>query len=46
LFILQLLNLYWYSLILRIAFRSLWTGNPDDDRSDDEDEGEGDAKKE
>jgi len=38
LFLLQLLNLFWYFLILRIAFRAIWTGNPDDDRSDDEDD--------
>jgi len=40
LLLLQFLNLFWYFLILRIAFRALWTGDPDDDRSDDEDDGE------
>jgi len=45
LFLLQLLNLFWYFLILRILFRALYTGSPDDDRSDDEDDGEEDTQK-
>jgi len=63
LLLLQLLNLFWYFLILRILFRyvlrrhvgivaelrrdysTLLTGNPDDDRSDDEGDGEEDTQK-
>ena len=62
LFLLQLLNIFWYFLILRILFRYVWqyhgvrtelrrdystllTGNPDDDRSDDEGDGEEDTQK-
>jgi len=46
LFLLQLLNIFWYLLILRILFRTLLSGNPDDDRSDDEDDDEEDTRKE
>lgn len=42
--LLQLLNLFWYFLILRIMFRTLVTGNAADERSDGEEEEE-DAKK-
>jgi len=45
LFLLQLLNIFWYFLILRILFRTLLTGNPDDDRSDDEGDGDEDTQK-
>ncbi|KAJ7065021.1 longevity assurance proteins LAG1/LAC1 [Mycena amicta] len=38
--VLQLLNLFWYALVLRILVRALMTAQADDDRSDDEDEGE------
>ncbi|KAG5648976.1 hypothetical protein DXG03_000325 [Asterophora parasitica] len=45
LFLLQLLNLFWYSLMLRILYRSVKTSTIDDDRSDDEDdEPNGDVK--
>ncbi|KAF8196786.1 TLC domain-containing protein [Mycena galopus ATCC 62051] len=37
---LQVVNLYWYALILRIAARALVTTEVDDVRSEDEDEGE------
>ncbi|KAJ6485847.1 longevity assurance proteins LAG1/LAC1 [Mycena sanguinolenta] len=37
---LQLLNLLWYALLLRIVVRAVMTAEADDDRSDDEDEGE------
>jgi len=46
LFLLQLLNLFWYSLMMRILWRAITTRTADDERSDDEDEGDaGDAKK-
>jgi acyl-CoA-dependent ceramide synthase len=41
---LQVLNLFWYFLILRILVRALATSNPTDERSDDEDD-ESNAKK-
>ncbi|KAJ7850039.1 longevity assurance proteins LAG1/LAC1 [Mycena olivaceomarginata] len=41
---LQLLNLFWYALVLRILVRALMTAQADDDRSDDEDEGEGEGE--
>jgi len=44
LLLLQSLNLFWYFLILRIAYRAVFTGSPEDERSDDEDE-EVDTKK-
>jgi len=49
LLLLQLLNLFWYYLILRIAVRAIATSEADDVRSDDEDDGDDDddkAKKE
>ncbi|KAF7325697.1 Longevity assurance proteins LAG1/LAC1 [Mycena kentingensis (nom. inval.)] len=39
---LQLLNMFWYALVLRILVRALLTAQATDERSDDEDEGEGD----
>ncbi|KAG5639274.1 hypothetical protein H0H81_004935 [Sphagnurus paluster] len=36
--LLQLLNLFWYYLMIRILYRALSTKNVDDDRSDDEDD--------
>jgi len=36
LFLLQLLNLFWYYLILRILYRAVVVKTVDDDRSDDE----------
>ncbi|KAJ7179047.1 longevity assurance proteins LAG1/LAC1 [Mycena filopes] len=47
--LLQVLNLFWYFLILRIAVRTIITSEADgidDDRSDDEDDDEGEEKKE
>ncbi|KAJ7288863.1 longevity assurance proteins LAG1 LAC1 [Mycena rebaudengoi] len=38
--LLQLLNLFWYYLILRIAFKAIMTAKAEDDRSDDEDDGD------
>lgn len=35
---LQIVNIYWLSLILRIAYRFVLYGEAKDDRSDDEDE--------
>lgn len=43
--LIQLLNLFWYFLIWRILIRTLRGKVPEDDRSDDEDEGV-DGKKE
>ncbi|KAF4602066.1 hypothetical protein EYR40_005268 [Pleurotus pulmonarius] len=43
LLLLEFLNLFWYYLILRIAYRAITTNTATDDRSDDEDEGD-DAK--
>ncbi|KAF8450583.1 TLC domain-containing protein [Boletus edulis BED1] len=40
LLMLQILNLFWYYLILRIALRSLKPSTMTDDRSDDEDDGD------
>ncbi|KAJ6485848.1 longevity assurance proteins LAG1/LAC1 [Mycena sanguinolenta] len=37
---LQLLNLFWYALVLRVVVRAVMTAEADDDRSDDENEGE------
>ncbi|WVQ81954.1 hypothetical protein IAT38_004081 [Cryptococcus sp. DSM 104549] len=39
-FLLQLINLFWYFLIWRILMRALFSNNLADERSDDEDEGE------
>ncbi|KAF7316164.1 Longevity assurance proteins LAG1/LAC1 [Mycena indigotica] len=36
---LQLLNMFWYALVLRILVKALLTAEADDERSDDEDEG-------
>ncbi|KAH7887665.1 longevity assurance proteins LAG1 LAC1, partial [Phlebopus sp. FC_14] len=41
-FLLQLLNLFWYYLIWRVALRSLNPAAMTDERSDDEDDGEDD----
>lgn len=41
--LLQLLNLFWYYLMMRILVRAVITKNVEDERSDDEDEG-GDTK--
>jgi len=38
LFLLQLLNLFWYYLIFRVAVRAVTTFEADDIRSDDEDD--------
>ncbi|KAF7301749.1 TLC domain-containing protein [Mycena indigotica] len=38
--LLQLLNLFWFYLILRILLRTILTATTDDDRSDDEEEEE------
>ncbi|KDQ29361.1 hypothetical protein PLEOSDRAFT_1038998, partial [Pleurotus ostreatus PC15] len=40
LLLLEFLNLFWYYLILRIAYRAITTNTATDDRSDDEDEGD------
>ncbi|RDB22598.1 Sphingosine N-acyltransferase lac1 [Hypsizygus marmoreus] len=40
--LLQLLNLFWYYLMMRILVRTIVTRETDDDRSDDEDDGEED----
>ncbi|KAJ3512540.1 hypothetical protein NLJ89_g3464 [Agrocybe chaxingu] len=45
LFLLQLLNLFWYSLMVKILLRALATAEADDDRSDDEDEGDDEPEK-
>ncbi|KAJ6515798.1 longevity assurance proteins LAG1/LAC1 [Mycena sanguinolenta] len=37
-FLLQLINLFWYYLILRILYRTIVIRETDDDRSDDEDD--------
>nr|GAT57344.1 longevity assurance proteins LAG1/LAC1 [Mycena chlorophos] len=42
LFALQLVNLFWYSLVLKIFFKALVTAQATDERSDDEDGDEGD----
>lgn len=39
LYVLMLLQIYWFCLLLRVAMRLLTTGQADDVRSDDEDEG-------
>ncbi|KAF8812532.1 longevity assurance proteins LAG1/LAC1 [Phlegmacium glaucopus] len=44
LFLLQILNLFWYYLIMRILIRAVHKTGIDDDRSDDEDEGEDDKQ--
>lgn len=44
--LLQLLNLVWYFLILRILVRAVFLNDRKDERSDDEDEAEGDEAKE
>lgn len=44
--LLQLLNLVWYFLILRILARAVLLNDRKDERSDDEDEAEGDEAKE
>ncbi|KDQ12730.1 hypothetical protein BOTBODRAFT_188998 [Botryobasidium botryosum FD-172 SS1] len=41
---LQGLNLFWYFLIWRVLIRAVFTSNLDDERSDDEDEVEPEAK--
>jgi len=46
LLLLQILNLFWYYFILRIALRSLKPSTMTDDRSDDEDDGDVDNEKE
>ncbi|KAG8865229.1 hypothetical protein FRB96_000119 [Tulasnella sp. 330] len=46
LFLLQLLNIFWYVLILRIGYRALTKKELTDERSDDEDDGEVDDEKE
>ncbi|PPQ99050.1 hypothetical protein CVT24_003610 [Panaeolus cyanescens] len=46
LFLLQLLNLFWYYLILKILIRAIATAEADDDRSDDEGDDEPDNEKE
>lgn len=43
LLLLQILNLFWYYFILRIALRSLNPSTMTDDRSDDEDDGDADG---
>jgi len=40
LFLLQLLNVFWYYLMIKILIRAVRKTNIDDDRSDNEDEGE------
>jgi acyl-CoA-dependent ceramide synthase len=40
LLLLQILNLFWYSLMVKILIRGLTSSQVEDDRSDDEDEGE------
>ncbi|PBL02421.1 longevity assurance proteins LAG1/LAC1 [Armillaria gallica] len=42
--LLQLLNLFWYYLIMRILYRAIMTSVTDDERSDDEDDDEDDGK--
>ncbi|KAF9055431.1 longevity assurance proteins LAG1/LAC1 [Hymenopellis radicata] len=42
--LLQALNLFWYYLIMRILVRTLLYSKLDDERSDDEDDGEGDKE--
>ncbi|WVR07408.1 hypothetical protein IAU60_004449 [Kwoniella sp. DSM 27419] len=44
-FLLQLINLFWYFLIWRILLRALFSSELKDERSDDEDEGEEAASK-
>lgn len=44
--LLQVLNLIWYYLILRILVRALFLNDRRDERSDNEDEVEGDEVKE
>ncbi|GLB33906.1 putative TRAM, LAG1 and CLN8 homology domains containing protein [Lyophyllum shimeji] len=44
LFLLQLLNLFWYYLMMRILYRAITTNKAEDERSDDEDEGEDDKE--
>ncbi|KAG8891013.1 hypothetical protein FRB98_000022 [Tulasnella sp. 332] len=46
LFLLQLLNVFWYFLILRIGYRALTKKELADERSDDEDDDEEDNEKE
>ncbi|KZV72108.1 longevity assurance proteins LAG1/LAC1 [Peniophora sp. CONT] len=43
---LQILNLFWYYLILRVLYRTITTGDADDVRSDDEGEDDEPNKKE
>ncbi|WVQ74831.1 hypothetical protein IAR50_004438 [Cryptococcus sp. DSM 104548] len=43
-FLLQLINLFWYFLIWRILFRTIFGEQLKDERSDDEDEGEDEVK--
>ncbi|KAH0839876.1 longevity assurance proteins LAG1/LAC1 [Lanmaoa asiatica] len=43
LLLLQILNIFWYYFILRIALRSLNPSTMTDDRSDDEDDGDADG---
>ncbi|EDR12888.1 uncharacterized protein LACBIDRAFT_246245 [Laccaria bicolor S238N-H82] len=45
-FVLQILNLFWYYLIMKILVRAIVISEVDDDRSDDEDEEGAEAKKE
>ncbi|KAH7876279.1 longevity assurance proteins LAG1/LAC1 [Lentinula edodes] len=40
LLLLQFLNLFWYFLIMRIAYRAMTSNEVSDERSDDEDDGE------
>jgi len=44
LFLLQLLNLFWYYLMIRILIRAVRKTDIDDDRSDDEGEDENDKQ--
>ncbi|KAF9057653.1 TLC domain-containing protein [Panaeolus papilionaceus] len=46
LLLLQLLNLFWYSLMVKILIRAIATAEADDDRSDDEGDDEPDNEKE
>ncbi|KAF8076495.1 longevity assurance proteins LAG1 LAC1 [Lyophyllum atratum] len=42
--LLQLLNLFWYYLMMRILYRTIVTNKTEDVRSDDEDDGEDDKE--
>ncbi|KAF5387711.1 hypothetical protein D9615_000494 [Tricholomella constricta] len=43
--LLQILNLFWYYLMMRILYRAITTNKTDDSRSDDEDDDDEDDKK-